>query len=134
MAQNISNSLEWQMKFAINWSKVNCILKRQTLTFWSTSSTKDQNSSKHIKIGNLFIKKSRNQEIKISFWKVKISKLRNFSLSIFFLFFHNFEQFFHYDARWFKGNFQHESCRSPWNLQLFFTQLLQKGLGSHVII
>ena len=62
--------------FSVNWSKVNCTLKSQTLTFWSKASVKDHNSSKHVKIWNLFIK---NQKVKISFWKVKISKLRNFS-------------------------------------------------------
>ena len=31
-------------------SKVNCTLKSQTLTFWSKSSVKDHNSSKHVKI------------------------------------------------------------------------------------
>ena len=77
---------------------------------------------------------SRNQKVNISFWKVKISKLRKFSKCWKFMFFHNFESNFHHDARWFKRNFQHECCISPWNLQPFFMQLLPKVLGSQVII
>ena len=76
---------------------------------------------------------SRNKKVKISFWKVKISKLRNFSKCWKFHF-HNFEQNFHHDARWFKRNFQHESCRSPWNIQLFFTHIIPKVFGYQVII
>ena len=66
MVQNIASPLDWHMNFLVNWSKVNCILKNQTLTFWSNLSTEDHNSSKHVKIWNLFIKKSRNKEIKKS--------------------------------------------------------------------
>ena len=77
----------------------------------------------------------RNQKVKISFWKVKISKLLEIFLSVGnFMFFHNFEPNFHHDARGLKRNFQHESCISPWNLQLLFTQLFPKVLGSKVII
>ena len=77
---------------------------------------------------------SRNQKFMISFWKVKFSKLRNFSKCWKFHVFHNFEPNLHHDSRWFKRNFQQESCRSPWNIQLFFTKLLLKVLGSQVII
>ena len=116
--------------FSINWSKVNCTLKSQTLTFWQKSSVKDHNLSKNVKIWNLFIKKSKSQDF--------ILKSQSFQTEIFlsvenFIFFHNFELMFHHDARWFKGNFQHESFRSPWDLKHFFTQLLLEILGSQVI-
>ena len=89
-----------------------------------------------------FIKACQNmklihQEIKNS--KFHLEKLKFLNLEIFlsvgnFLFFHNFKKNFHHDARWFKRNFQHEICRSPLSLQLCFTQLLPKVLGSQVII
>ena len=67
MVQNIAISLDWQKKFAVNWSKVNCILKSQTLTFWSKSSSKDQNSSKHVKMWNLFVKESNIEDLVLKF-------------------------------------------------------------------
>ena len=67
MIQNITNPLDWHMNFAVNWSKVNCILKSQTLTFWSKSSAKDHNSSKHVKMWNLFIKKSKIEDLVLEF-------------------------------------------------------------------
>ena len=76
MVQKITSSLDWQMNFSVNWLKVNCTLKSQTLTFWSKSSAKGHNSSKHIKIWNLFINKSRIQDFILKRW---ICKLRNFS-------------------------------------------------------
>ena len=45
-----------------------------------------------------------------------------------FLFFPNFPQLFHHDEIGFKGNFQHESCSPPLNLQLLFTKFSQKKL------
>ena len=88
-----------------------------------------------------FIKTCQNiklvhQEIKKSRFHFEKSKFLNLEifLSVWnFMFFHNFEQNFHHDAIWFKRNSQHESCRSTWNLQLFFTQLLPKMLGSQVM-
>ena len=76
MVQNIASPLDWQMNFAVNWSKVNCILKSRSLTFCEIQVPKiiiHQNMSKYETYS------SRNQKVKISFWKVKISKLRNFS-------------------------------------------------------
>ena len=64
MAQNIASPMDWQMKFSVNWSKVNCVLKSQTLTFWSKSNAKDHNSSKHVKLWNFFIKKHFHDEQK----------------------------------------------------------------------
>ena len=130
MVQNIASPLEWQMNFAVNWSKVNCILKSQTLTFWSNSSAKNHNSSNMSKYETY---SSINQKVKISFGKVKISKLRNFSKCWKSMFFHNFVLIFHHDARWLWKNFQHESCRSPWYIKHLFIQLLLKVLISQVI-
>ena len=76
---------------------------------------------------------SRNQKFKISFWKVKVFKLRNFSMCWKLHIFHNFKPIFHHDARWFKRNFQHESCRSQWDIKHCFTQHLLEILGFHVI-
>ena len=89
-----------------------------------------------------FIKTCKNmklvhQEIKKSRFHFEKSKFLNLEIFLSvgnFMFFHNFEQIFHHDARWFKKNFQNESCRSPWNLQLCFTQPLPKVLRSQVII
>ena len=58
--QKIPNAQDWQMNFPVNWSKFDCILKSQTLTFWSKSSVKIHFSSKHAKSWNLFTKKSQN--------------------------------------------------------------------------
>ena len=117
---------------SVNWSKVNCILKSQTLTFWSKSSVKDYNLSKHVKMWNFV-----HQEIKKSRFHFEKSKFLNLEIFLSvgnFMFFHNFEQNFPHDARWFNRNFQHESFISPWNIQLLFTQLLLKVLVSQVII
>ena len=103
--------------------------KSQTWTFWSNSSAKDHNSSKYVKIWNLFIKKSR-----FHFEKSKFLNLEIFLSVENSCFFHNFRPNFHHDARWYKRNFQHESFIYPWNLQIFFTQLLLKMLLSQVII
>ena len=83
-----------------------------------------------------FIKTCQNvklvhQEIKkpkFHFEKSKFLKLEFFLSVGNFMFFHNFKQNFHHDARWFKGNFQHESYISPWNLQLFFNNSFKKFL------
>ena len=78
-----------------------------------------------------------HQEIKVLRFHFEKLKFLNFEIFLSvgnFLFFYNFEQNFHHDARWFKRNFQHESCSSPWNLKLCFTQLLPKVLESQVII
>ena len=40
---------------------------------------------------------------------------------------------FHKYARWFKENFQHESYRSWWDIQLFFTGQVLEMIGSWVI-
>ena len=48
--QKISNALDWQMNCPVNWSKINCTLKSQTLTFWSKSSAKGHFSSRWVKI------------------------------------------------------------------------------------
>ena len=77
---------------------------------------------------------SRNRGLKILFWNLKFLNLEIFLSIENFLFFLNFEPNFNHDARWFKRNFQHESCRSPWNIQLFFTQFFLKMLGSQDII
>ena len=76
---------------------------------------------------------SRNQKVKISFEKSKFSNLEIFLSVENFMFYYNFEPIFHHDARWFKRNFQHESCRYPWDLKHFFKQLLLEMLGSQVI-
>ena len=55
--QKISNVLDWQMNFPVNWSNINCTLKSQTLTFWSKSSAKGHFSSRCFKTWNLFTKK-----------------------------------------------------------------------------
>ena len=55
--KKISKALDWQMNFPINWSKINCTLKSQTLTFWSKSSAKGHFSSRCVKTWNLFTKK-----------------------------------------------------------------------------
>ena len=67
-----------------------------------------------------FIKKCQNvklvhQEIKdwryyFEIWN--FHNLENFQSIENFLFFLNFRPNFHHDTRWFKKNFQHESCRS----------------------
>ena len=58
--QKTSIALDWQMNFSVNWSKFDCTLKSQTLTFWSKSSAKSYFSSRHVKLWNLFIKKPKN--------------------------------------------------------------------------
>ena len=55
--QKIPIALDWQMNFSDNWSKFDCTLKSQTLTFWSKSSAKGHFSSRCVKTWNLFIKK-----------------------------------------------------------------------------
>ena len=77
---------------------------------------------------------SRNEILKILFWNLKFLNLEIFLSIENFLFFPNFRPNFHHDTKWFKGSSQHESCRSPWNLQLWFTQFLLKMLGSQDII
>ena len=79
-------------EFSVNWSKVNCTLKSQILTFWSKSSVQDHNSSKYVKIWNLFIKKSKKS--RLHFEKSKFLKLRNFSkCGEFHIFFTTLSQF-----------------------------------------
>ena len=56
--QKISNALDWHMNFSVNWSKFDCTLKSQTLTFWSKSSAKGNFSSRCVKTWNLFTKKT----------------------------------------------------------------------------
>ena len=57
--QKILIAQDWQMIFPVNWSIFDCILKSQTLTFWSKSNAKIHFSSRHVKLWNLFIKKSK---------------------------------------------------------------------------
>ena len=130
MTQNIAQGhliFSQLIKSQLYTEKSNFTLKSQTLTFLSKSSVKDHNSSKHVKIWNLFIKKSRNQDSILK--KSKFLNLKFFLSVENFLFFHNFEPNFHHNERWFKRKFQQESWRYPWNLQLYFTQLLVKTLG-----
>ena len=68
-----------------------------------------------------------HQEIKKS--RFHSDKWKFLNLEIFlsvgnFIYFHNFEPIFHHDARWLKGNFQHESSRYKWYIKHFRTQLL----------
>ena len=105
--------------------------EKSNIDFLVKSSAKDHNSSKYVKMWNFFIKKSRIEDF--CFGNLKFLNLEIFLIEN-FLFFLNFEPNFHHDARWFKGNFQYESCRSQWNLQIFFTQFLIKILGSQDII
>ena len=46
MSQNFPQDQLIDSWFSVNWSKVKCTLKSQTLTFWSKSSVKDHNSSR----------------------------------------------------------------------------------------
>ena len=88
-----------------------------------------------------FIKTCQNmklihQEIKKSRFHFEKSKFLNLEIFLSvgnFMFFQNFEQIFHHDARWFKRNFQHESCRYPVYIQHFFSQFLLNMLGSQVV-
>ena len=57
--QKIPNAQDWQMNFPINWSIFDCILKSQTLTFWSKSSVKI-----HFSLKTCQIMKLVHQEIK----------------------------------------------------------------------
>ena len=117
-------------EFLVNWSKVNYILKSQTLTFWSNSNAKDHNSSKHVKIWNLFIKKSKSQDFILK----SQSFLRKFSKCLKLHVFSQLWAKFPHDAIGFKENIWHEICSPPQNLQLWFTKFSQKMLGSQVMI
>ena len=130
MAQKFPQAQLIDSWFSVNWSKVNYTLKSQTLTFWSKSSVKDQfiKTCQNMKRVHHEIKKSR-----FHFEKSMFSNLEIFLSVENFLLFHNFELIFHHDARWFKRNFQYESCRSPWDIKHLFTQLLLEILGSQVI-
>ena len=57
IAQNTTSPLDCQMNFSVNWSKVNCILKSQTLTLRSNSSAKGHFSPRCVQTWNLFTKK-----------------------------------------------------------------------------
>ena len=69
--------------------------KSQTLTFWSKSSFKDYNSSRHVKMWNLFIKKLK--KFKFHFEKSKFLNLEFFLSVGNSHFFHNFEPNLHHD-------------------------------------
>ena len=91
------------------------------VTLWIFGKLHMQKITIHQNMSKYETYSTRNQKVKISFWKVKNSKLRIFSKCWKFMFFHNFEPNFHHDARWFKGNFQHESCIYQWDLKNFRT-------------
>ena len=57
MAQDIS-----QDQLIDKWNSVNWYTESQTLTFWSKSSIKNHNLSRHVKMWNFFIKKSKSQD------------------------------------------------------------------------
>ena len=78
---------------------------------------------------------SINQKIWIFGFEIwNFLKLENFPSIENFLFFLNFKPIFDHDTRWFKKSSQHESYRSSWNQQLFFTHFSLKMLGSQDII
>ena len=91
-------------------------------------------------IKNWVSKITFHQDIqKYETWPSRNQESQNFQdleifLSVFkSYFFHDFMPTFHQDARWFKENFQHESCRSWWDIKLFFTDQVLEMLGFWVM-
>ena len=88
-----------------------------------------------------FIKTCQNMKLvhqRIKDWRFDFEiwiflNLENFLSIENFLFFLSFRPIFHHDTWWFKESSQHESCRPPWSLQLFFTHFSLKMLGSQDI-